>query len=125
MIKQHLSFATLIEANRIRQKEWDPAAAISLSYRGNELAGEVGEACNVIKKLDREKLGIRGSRDTVEHLAEELADVIICVVLIAIAMNIDLEHIIAAKFNATSVENNLKTMIGAGDVVFNGEENDQ
>lgn len=60
-----------------------------------------------------------------EHLAEELADVILCVVLVAIALDIDLEHITAAKFNATSIKNNLKTMIGAGDVVFNGEENDQ
>jgi NTP pyrophosphatase (non-canonical NTP hydrolase) len=51
---------------------------LSLAYKGNELAGEAGEACNVIKKLERERLGMPGSRDTVAHLAEELADVIIC-----------------------------------------------
>jgi NTP pyrophosphatase (non-canonical NTP hydrolase) len=112
MIKQQLSFDTLRTANVTRQvTEWDVDNRISLSYRGNELAGEVGEACNVIKKLDREMLGIVGSRDTKEHLAEELADVIICVDLIAAAMSIDLAHAVAAKFNATSDKNGFKTHI--------------
>jgi NTP pyrophosphatase (non-canonical NTP hydrolase) len=92
-----------------RQKEWDPTDVIDLSYRGNELAGEVGEACNVIKKLERERLGIRGTRDTYEHLAEELADVIICVDLIAAAAGIDLNAAIIKKFNATSEKYGLKT----------------
>ena len=101
--------ATLRAANIARQTEWDPGKQISLSYRGNELAGEVGEACNVIKKLDRERLGIRGSRDTVAHLAEELADVVICADLIAMAEDIDLDAAVAAKFNATSAKVGLAT----------------
>lgn len=78
------TFSNLRDANVARQAEWAGEVKLSLAYKGNELAGEVGEACNVIKKLDRELLGIAGSRDTREHLAEELADVIICVDLIAI-----------------------------------------
>ncbi len=77
-------------ANITRQKEWDTDGAIDLFYRGNELAGEVGEACNILKKLDRERLGIRGSRSTKDALAEELADVVICASLIANAVGIDL-----------------------------------
>lgn len=77
-------------ANAIRQKEWDVNGDIDLFYRGNELAGEAGEACNVMKKLDRERLGIRGSRSTQAELAEELADVVICSSLIAMAVGIDL-----------------------------------
>lgn len=100
--------------NVLRQKEWDPTDKIDLSYRGNELAGEVGEACNVIKKLERERYGIRGSRDTIEHLAEELADVIICVDLIAASMGIDLNAAVIQKFNATSTKYGLKTHF-AGD----------
>lgn len=100
--------------NVLRQKEWDPTDKIDLSYRGNELAGEVGEACNVIKKLERERYGIRGSRDTIEHLAEELADVIICVDLIAASMGIDLNAAVIQKFNATSEKYGLKTHF-AGD----------
>ncbi|WP_312139380.1 MazG-like family protein [Brevundimonas sp.] len=98
-------------ANIARQAEWDPSAKISLSYRGNELAGETGEACNIIKKIDRERLGIRGSRETVEHLGEELADVVICADLVAMAEGIDLDAAIQAKFNATSEKVGLSTRL--------------
>lgn len=103
------TYATLREANIARQAEWDVGNQLSLAFRGNELAGEAGEACNVIKKLERERLGIRGSRDTVEHLAEELADVIICADLIAMHEGIDLEAAVARKFNATSEKVGLHT----------------
>lgn len=106
-----MEFNNLRSANLIRQKEWDQKDVIDLSYRGNELAGEVGEACNVIKKLERERLGIRGSRDTIKHLAEELADVVICCDLIAMKIGIDLQKAIRDKFNATSEKNNLNTRL--------------
>ncbi len=93
---------TLRVANILREKEWNPAGAITLEYRGNELAGEVGEACNIIKKIARERIGIRGTRATSEQLAEELADVIICVDLIAMQVGIDLEKAVVRKFNSTS-----------------------
>jgi NTP pyrophosphatase (non-canonical NTP hydrolase) len=99
----------LSAANATRQLEWDIDNQIDLSYRGNELAGEVGEACNVIKKLERERMGIRGSRDTVEHLMEELADVVICVDLIASRLGYDLDHAVREKFNATSEKYGLLT----------------
>jgi NTP pyrophosphatase (non-canonical NTP hydrolase) len=104
-------YSNLRSANVARQAEWDEGNQLSLSFRGNELAGEVGEACNVIKKLDRERMGIKGSRDTVQHLAEELADVIICADLIAAAAGIDLEAAIRDKFNATSEKHGFKTRI--------------
>jgi NTP pyrophosphatase (non-canonical NTP hydrolase) len=100
---------TLRAANLARQAEWDVGNQLSLSYRGNEMAGEVGEACNVIKKLERERMGIRGSRDTVAHLAEELADVIICADLIAMSVGLDLDEAVRAKFNKTSEANGLAT----------------
>lgn len=92
----------LREANIARQAAWCPGQIPDLSFRGNELAGETGEVCNVIKKLERERFGWRGSRDTLSHLAEELADVVICADLIGIATGIDLEQAVIAKFNATS-----------------------
>ena len=52
-------------ADQKRQAEWDTDGKADLAYRGNELAGEVGEACNVIKKIERERRGLRGSRATV------------------------------------------------------------
>ncbi len=95
-------FKSLRAANVARQKAWCPDEQPDLSFRGNELSGETGEACNVIKKLERERHGWKGSRDTKEHLAEELADIVITTDLTAIAAGIDLEKAIVEKFNATS-----------------------
>ena len=106
-----MDFFDLHAANKARQSEWDKDGKLTLSYRGNELAGEVGEACNVIKKIERERLNIRGSRDTLEHLAEELADVIICVDLICLFEGIDLAVAVRKKFNATSEKVGLKTRL--------------
>lgn len=50
------TFALLRAANVQRQREWDADNKVTLSYRGNEFAGEAGEVCNVVKKLDRERL---------------------------------------------------------------------
>ena len=94
----------LMNANVRRQAVWCPQEQPDLSFRGNELAGEVGEVCNVIKKLERERHGWRGSRDSKEHLAEELGDVVICVSLIALTAGIDLEKAVREKFNATSAK---------------------
>lgn len=105
------TYETLRAANEARQAEWDAGNQISAAYRGNELAGEVGEVCNVIKKLERERMGIRGSRDTVDHLAEELADVVICVDLLAMHYGIDLKAAVARKFNATSEKVGLRTRL--------------
>jgi NTP pyrophosphatase (non-canonical NTP hydrolase) len=104
-------YGTLRAANVARQAEWDTGNQITLAYRGNELAGEVGEACNIIKKVERERMGIAGSRATVEQLAEELADVVICTDLIAMQAGIDLDAAVAAKFNATSEKVGLKTRL--------------
>lgn len=103
------AFPTLREANKSRQVEWDVGNQLTLAYRGNELAGEVGEACNVLKKLERERMGIAGSHDTIDHLAEELADVVICADLIAMQAGVDLDAAIEAKFNATSEKVGLAT----------------
>lgn len=107
-----MSYSILAEANAARQKQWDPDSQITLAYRGNELAGEVGEACNIIKKLERERMGIRGSRASVTELADELADVAICLSLIAINTGIDLEKAIVTKFNDTSLKYGLTVFMG-------------
>lgn len=101
----------LREANKIRQIEWTGGRNVSLSYRGNELAGETGEACNVVKKLEREILGWPGSRTTKEELGKELADVVICADLIAMDMGIDLGDAIVQKFNYTSEKVGLQTKL--------------
>lgn len=77
-----MEFADWYSAHCARVKAWEEkgggAIAFPLSFYGNELLGEIGEACNVIKKLHRQEAGAPGSRDTIEHLGEEIADGIIC-----------------------------------------------
>jgi NTP pyrophosphatase (non-canonical NTP hydrolase) len=107
------TFQQLRIANYNRQQEWDVDNQITLAYRGNELAGEVGEACNIIKKLERERMNIRGSRASRRELAEELADIVICVDLIAMAQGIDLGFYVRRKFNATSDKYGLETHMEA------------
>ena len=111
MPTRSLNLRDLRDANLTRQNEWDPSDKITPSYRGNELAGEVGEACNVIKKLERERLGIRGSRSSPHALAEELADVVICVDLICAAYGINLDLAVIRKFNDTSEKYGLTTRL--------------
>jgi NTP pyrophosphatase (non-canonical NTP hydrolase) len=81
-----MNMIELHKANAARDKEWNPDSVCTLEFWGIELAGEVGEACNIIKKLERERLGMRGSRATLQDLADELGDVIICTDLIACYM---------------------------------------
>jgi NTP pyrophosphatase (non-canonical NTP hydrolase) len=106
-------FYKLKEANEARQREWDEDNQISLSYRGNEFGGECGELQNVLKKLDREAMGIKGSRATLVDAANEMADVVICLDLIATHLGIDLWEAVKTKFNATSEKHGLKTRLGA------------
>jgi NTP pyrophosphatase (non-canonical NTP hydrolase) len=83
-----------------------------LIFTTNELAGETGEACNVAKKIDRTRRGVVGGVDVEAgraHLAEELADVMICAQNVALMEGIDLEHALVAKFNKTSAKNGLRT----------------
>ena len=111
MLDRSSFFSPLREANTKRQQEWDPDGQLTLAYRGNELAGEVGEACNKIKKLERERLGLRGTRTTLAEAAEELADVVICTDLIAMQLGIDLARAVQDKFNATSEKYGLETQL--------------
>lgn len=78
-------------ANVARNDEWqNTAKPFTLVFWANELAGEVGEACNILKKLDREhNYGVRGSRAALPALGEELADVIICSDLLGMAAKIE------------------------------------
>lgn len=97
-----LDFIKLRLANYKRSLEWTNGERVSLSFRGNELAGETGEACNELKKLDRERMGWAGSRTTIQKIKEELADVVICVDLIAMELGLDLGGAVQEKFNITS-----------------------
>lgn len=96
------SLTLLRKANADRQKLWDPEKLATPLFRATELGGEAGEALNEVKKLEREKMGFRGSRTTIEKLGDELADIIICADLVAAEYGIDLAEAVKRKFNETS-----------------------
>lgn len=113
-----MKLETLRGANIARNAEWDPDNKIDAPFRAVEFAGEAGEVCNKIKKLERAARGLRGSSATIEELAEELADVIICADLLGMHYGIDLGSAIVKKFNATSKANGLTTVIAYPDVLL-------
>lgn len=77
--------------------------------------GELGEAANVMKKLNRVRDGIPGNKETIQQLhekfANELADAYVYLDLLCQAYEIDLEAAVIRVFEAKSQE------IGYVDVV--------
>lgn len=99
----------LREANQRRHCEWARGEEVSLSFRGLELGGEAGELLNELKKLERIRLGLAGGKSDLHAIEEELADVMICVDLIAMDLGIDLGPAIRNKFDKTSEKFGLNT----------------
>lgn len=106
-----LTFEALRFANVHRNNEWDPDNKITGLFRVLEFAGEVGELCNVVKKLERERMGLPGSRTTLLDFASELADCQITLDLLAMQYTIDLAEATRLKFNETSKKLGWETKI--------------
>ena len=85
----------------------DPAAWSASDWMVATM-GELGEAANVLKKLNRERDGIKGNTTTAdvlrEKLASELADTFIYLDLMSQALGIDLESAVRRTFDAKSRE---------------------
>lgn len=83
-----------------------PLNSWSLSDWMTATAGELGEAANIIKKLNRVRDGIPGNKEPEDELramlADEIADVAIYLDLLAQAAGFDLETIREEKFRKTS-----------------------
>ncbi len=84
-------------------------------FDATELAGEVGELVNVVKKLVREKVGWAGSRAGPSDFEDECADVLICLDRLASRVGIDLREATIRKFNATSEKVGLHHRLYAGE----------
>ena len=85
-----------------------PITSWTLSDWMTATFGELGEAANIAKKLNRVRDGIVGNKETAEELeaalADELADTFIYLDLLAQSQGIDLEAAIIDKFNRTSAK---------------------
>jgi NTP pyrophosphatase (non-canonical NTP hydrolase) len=111
-----LTFEQLASANLARVCRWHKGGLDewSPSDWAVALTGEIGEACNAIKKLKRVEDGIANlsaeperqlstRRDAIEKIADELADTAIYLDLLAQRLGIDLEASIREKFNSVSL----------------------
>jgi NTP pyrophosphatase (non-canonical NTP hydrolase) len=85
-----------------------------LEFCSIELAGETGEALNVVKKYLRGRKTHVGAITEAQFkamLADELADIVICADRLAEAAGIALDHAVERKFNKTSRKHDLETML--------------
>lgn len=83
-----------------------PLASWSLSDWMTATLGELGEAANVLKKLNRVRDGVPGNKETPDELrqmfADEIADAYIYLDLLAQAAGINLPDAVRSKFDQTS-----------------------
>lgn len=108
-----LTFDALRVANVSRKVRWHGEAD---EWTGadwsNAMAGECGEACNIVKKLRRHETHTGTAYNTPpvhelwEALSRELADVVTYCDLLADKYGIDLGAAVAAKFNVVSESQN-------------------
>jgi len=110
-----LNFDTLRKVNMARTIEWTGNSSNdSLLFRATELGGETGEVLNAVKKFTRQQFGWAGGinqDESIKAIAEELADVIICVDRVAAYLDINLNDAVKDKFNKTSKKYKLTVKI--------------
>lgn len=105
-----LTFKEFAQANGDRMRQWHEGDGEPWTGAdwGNAAAGEMGEACNVVKKLRRIETGVALGRDDPARdelrrmLADELADTIAYLDLLAQHYGINLGVAVADKFNRVS-----------------------
>jgi NTP pyrophosphatase (non-canonical NTP hydrolase) len=90
----------------------------SLSDWFVEAGGEMGEAMNIAKKLNRLRDNLIGNDKTtkdelMEKLADELGDAVISIQLVALSQGVNLEVAVARKFNKTSEKLGVKERLWA------------
>lgn len=99
----------LKKANKDRQDDWaknNPNGNIKewdLPRWGNAVAGETGEMCNIIKKIDRGNMSLEKEEDR-KKLADEIADIVCYLDLLAQKAGIDMGTAVVNKFNEKSDE---------------------
>jgi NTP pyrophosphatase (non-canonical NTP hydrolase) len=77
----------------------DDGSDWSLSDWALAVTGELGEACNLIKKVNRGDFTLDDAR---QDIADELADVQIYLDILAMRAGVDLGRAVQRKFNLTS-----------------------
>lgn len=133
-----LTFSNVRHANVERQKEWDGDAQFSELFFGAALSGEggelaeivlalqvqaaIGKANNIVKKMERGRLGLAGSRATLQELGKELADVLTYVDLLAHKVGLDLASCWVNKYNEVSDKYGMHSYVSIDGKYFRSRE---
>lgn len=106
MNPNQLTFSQFREANVTRCVKWHPKGINSWSTSDwvTAVLGELGELASLVKMKNRERDGLPGNKfsPTDKQLADELADVLTYLDLLAESLNINLAAATISKFNEVS-----------------------
>lgn len=117
---EDLTFKAVSDINRERANRWHGDPFWKDGWTGadwsNAMAGEAGEACNVVKKLRRQDFGIQqaeaSSREQLlESLAKEIGDTFLYLDLLAQYYRLDLAKCVVDTFNRVSVREGFPEVI--------------
>jgi NTP pyrophosphatase (non-canonical NTP hydrolase) len=101
-----LTFAEFRKANVTRCVKWHPQGIESWSPSDwlTAVTGELGELASLLKMRNRERDGLPGNKfsPSQKQIADELADVLTYLDLLAAALGVDLANAAAEKFNEVS-----------------------
>lgn len=100
-----LTFAELraVSVRRSEEAFGHKLTAWSVAEWANAMAGEVGEACNIAKKMIRgDYPDMYALADAERELGKELADVVMYADLLAARLGVDLGKVVREKFNEVS-----------------------
>lgn len=101
------------ELNLERCNNWHHINDWSPMEWGAATAGELGELCNILKKIKRFDTGVQQNavslsrQELIEMAAEEIADVLCYLDLTATSIGVDISEAVISKFNAVSAREKL------------------
>jgi NTP pyrophosphatase (non-canonical NTP hydrolase) len=102
-----LTFAAFRAANVARCVKWHPLGIESWSPSDwlTAVTGELGELASLLKMRNRERDGLPGNKfsPSQKQVADEIADVLTYLDLLAAAMGVDLGRAATEKFNEISI----------------------
>ena len=108
-----MDFVKLTEQQLSRSARWHRGGlhGWSVSDWAVAMAGEAGEVCNAVKKLNRirdeipnisERAGGADANVVIDAIGEEIADTFLYLHLLALRLGIDFEKEVVKKFNSVS-----------------------
>ena len=105
-MSKQLTFAEFRAANVARCIKWHPQGIESWSPSDwlTAVTGELGELASLLKMRNRERDGLPGNKfsPTDKQVADEIADMLTYLDLLAAALGVDLGFAVTQKFNEVS-----------------------